>query len=64
MQRLLMGKGAKKSIVAKKGAHAATGGDDDWNDGNGGTSFDDAPEAAVGIATGARTWKWKSERKR
>ena len=59
MQRLLMGNGAK-SIIKKK-TPKSSGGDDDYNEGDGGK---EDPEHEEGIATGARTWKWKSERKR
>ena len=60
MQRLLMGNGAK-AIIKKKTSKSSSGGDDDFNEGDGGK---EDPEHEDGIATGARTWKWKSERKR
>lgn len=50
-----MGKGAKQSLVAKKGPK---------KEGNEEEEKDGLPEAEDGIATGARVWKWKAERKR
>lgn len=47
---MLMGKGAKKSLIAKKGAAKSSGGDED------GDEASDVPEAEEGIASGARVW--------
>lgn len=57
MQRLLMGKGAKKSLVAKKGRkkEEGTGTVEEWQDGEK-ARRDGVPEADEGIATGSRVW--------
>lgn len=61
MQRLLMGKGAKSVILPKKKKLN----DDGFNEGNGGGDFQDFTEGTqAGLSTGARTFKWKVERKR
>ncbi|KAM0749418.1 small-subunit processome [Meredithblackwellia eburnea MCA 4105] len=65
MQRLLMGKGAKKALVPKKGKkEPEIGTVEEWKEqderkGKG------TPEALdEGVGTGARVWKWKAQRKR
>ncbi|KDE09038.1 hypothetical protein MVLG_00756 [Microbotryum lychnidis-dioicae p1A1 Lamole] len=57
-QRLLMGKGAKKMIVKKKKDPSARV-EEDWKGDK--TTMD---EEEVGIASGARLYKWKAQRKR
>lgn len=59
LQRLLMGNGAKKSIVAKKVEKSRDEMNWEEDQQRGGL-----PEAEEGIRTGARVWKWKQERKR
>ncbi|CEQ42573.1 SPOSA6832_04404, partial [Sporobolomyces salmonicolor] len=73
LQRLLMGKGAKSQIVKAKGDGKAK--EEEWwlaggKPGKGGKKGQEEeergslPMAEEGIATGARVWKWKAERKR
>ncbi|GAA5879204.1 hypothetical protein JCM1840_007611 [Sporobolomyces johnsonii] len=73
LQRLLMGKGAKSQIVKAKGDGKAK--EEEWwlaggKPGKGGKKGQEdeetgsLPMAEEGIATGARVWKWKAERKR
>ena len=62
VQRLLMGKGAKQSIVAKRGSGQMEKDEMKWDAQASGKKG--LPEADEGIATGARVWKWKQERKR
>lgn len=62
MQRVLMGKGAKKAMVSRKNPKDPRDVEDDWE--LGGRKGKGLPDAQEGIATGARVWKWKAERKR
>ncbi|GEM08391.1 U3 small nucleolar RNA-associated protein 11 [Rhodotorula toruloides] len=73
LQRSLMGKGAKE-VVRAKGDRKA--GEEEWwlqgvkgaRKGKGGASAEQEegklPMAEEGVATGARVWKWKAQRKR
>jgi len=62
VQRMLMGKGAKQSVVAKRGSSQTEKDEMEWD--AGGKAKKGLPEADEGIATGARVWKFKQERKR
>lgn len=64
VQRMLMGKGAKQSIVAKKGSGQQEKDEMNWDAEGSKKGKKALPEADEGIATGARVWKWKQERKR
>lgn len=55
-----MGKGAKQSLVAKKGGSKKELTEEEEEE----RKREGLPEAEEGIVTGARVWKWKSERKR
>lgn len=54
MQRVLMGKGAKKAMVSRKNPKDPRDVEDDWE--LGGRKGKGLPDAQEGIATGARVW--------
>lgn len=64
VQRMLMGKGAKQAVVAKRGSGQKERDEMNWEAEGKGKGNKGLPEADEGIATGARVWKWKQERKR
>ncbi|KAI5475894.1 hypothetical protein MNV49_000727 [Pseudohyphozyma bogoriensis] len=58
VQRLVMGKGAKKALVPKKATRDPRDEVDDWGEDGGDKGL---PEADEGIASGARVWAGLSE---
>lgn len=62
MQRLLMGKGAKQ-VVPKRGSGGGGAAKDEMN-WEAEAAKRGLPDADEGIATGARVFKFKTERKR
>ncbi|GAA6062562.1 hypothetical protein JCM10212_004875 [Sporobolomyces blumeae] len=75
MQKVMMSKGARKEVVSRKGGKDRQAEQDEWwlqggkpgKGGRKGAEDEDRaglPMAEEGVATGARVWKFKAQRKR